>query len=156
AVTGFGPAPNGTPVGFSLLNNTAGATFVGGNACTTSGGTCSVQITSSSAGTVDIHPTTTFLVGGHSLTPARGDGKSGASADANKRYVDARITLPPGTAVNAVGQPHTITATVQQDDGLTAGQGGDGVTGFAPAPNGTTVTFSLVNNTAGATFVGGN
>ena len=153
--TGFGPAPNGTLVTFSLVNNTAGATFVGGNTCTTTAGTCTVQINSSTAGSVNIHATTTFLVGGVSLTRATGTGGLN-SADANKVYVDAQIDLTPLTATNAVGDPHTITAHVQQDDGLPAGAPGDGVTGFGPAPNGTLVTFSLVNNTAGASFVGGN
>ena len=153
--TGFGPAPNGTLVTFSLVNNTAGASFVGGNTCTTTAGTCTVQINSSTAGSVNIHATTTFLVGGVSLTRATGTGGLN-SADANKVYVDAQIDLTPLTATNAVGDPHTITAHVQQDDGLPAGAPGDGATGFGPAPNGTLVTFSLVNNTAGASFVGGN
>ena len=154
-VTGFAPAPNGTLVTFSLLNNTAGAAFVGGvNTCTTTGGTCSVQINTSTAGGVDIHATTTFSVGGVSLTRATGTGGLN-SADAHKTYVDAQIDLSPLTATNIVNQAHTITATVQQDDGIPAAGGGDGVTGFAPAPNGTLVTFSLLNNTAGAAFVGG-
>src|SRR5262249_20438390 len=40
------------------------------------------------------------------------------------------------TATNEVGDPHTFTVTVMQDDGLTAAQGGDGVTGFTNAGNG--------------------
>src|SRR6185369_12035484 len=155
--TGFGPAPNGTLVTFSLLNNTAGAAFVGGvNTCTTTGGTgqCSVQINTSTAGGVDIHATTTFNVLTVSLTRATGTGGLN-SADAHKTYVNAQIDVSPLTATNAVNSPHTITATVQQDDGIPAAGGGDGVTGFAPAPNGTLVTFSLLNNTAGAAFVGG-
>jgi hypothetical protein len=155
--TGFGPAPNGTQVTFTLLNNTAGATFVGGvNTCTTAGGTgtCSVQINTSTAGGVDIHATTTFNVLTVSLTRATGTGGLN-SADAHKTYVDAQIDVSPLNATNPVGAAHTITATVQQDDGIPAAGGGDGVTGFGPAPNGTLVTFSLLNNTAGATFVGG-
>ena len=156
--TGFGPAPDGTLVTFSLTNNAAGATFVGGvNTCTTSGGTgtCTVQINSTSAGGVDIHATTTFSVLGVSLTRATGDGLSGDGVDVHKTYVNAQIDLSPLTATNEVNSAHTITATVQQDDGIPAAGGGDGVTGFGPAPNGTLVTFSLLNNTAGAAFVGG-
>ena len=47
-----------------------------------------------------------------------------------------------------------------EDDGLPATMNGvsigDGVTGFTPAPAGTTVTFSLANNTAGATITSTN
>jgi hypothetical protein len=153
ATTGFGPAPNGTLVTFSLPGG--GATFVGGiNTCTTSGGTgqCTVQINSSSAGTVTIHATTTFSVQNVSLTRATGDGLSGDSVDAKKTYVDAKISLTPPTATNEVGHAHTITATVLQDDGIPAGAPGDGATGFGPAPDGTTVQFSLPGG--GATFVG--
>lgn len=157
AATGFGPAPDGTLVTFSLLNNTAGAAFVGGvNTCTTTGGTgtCTVQINTSTAGGVDIHATTTFSVLGVSLTRSTGTGGLN-SADAHKTYVDAQIDVSPLTATNEVNSAHTITATVQQDDGIPAGAPGDAVTGFGPAPNGTLVTFSLLNNTAGAAFVGG-
>ena len=269
--TGFGPAPDGTLVTFSLLNNTAGATFVAGNTCLTSGGTgtCSVQITSSTVGGVDVRATTTFGVVGVNLTRTTNDGVSGDGVDshknyvsgtititpsavnevnhqhtftvvvtqapgaatpatsanititpspapgsvtnncvnpvafsgntatctyiinnasaglftvnasavftiggvtitrstngsggnsgpATKRFVDAQIDLSPLTATNPVNQAHTVTATVQQDDGLPSGAPGDGATGFGPAPNGVTVTFSLLNNTAGATFVAGN
>ena len=58
---------------------------------------------------------------------------------------DAKITLSPLTATNSVGSPHTITATVQQNAG----------SGFVAAPDGTLVTFSLLNNTAGAAFTTG-
>jgi len=54
------------------------------------------------------------------------------SGDAVKTFVDAKISIAPN-ATNEVGQPHTFTVTVLQDDGLTAAQGGDGVTGFTAA-----------------------
>ena len=158
--TGFGPAPAGTLVTFSLpaATNTAGATFVGGvNTCLTilATGKCTVQINTSTAGSVDIHATTTFSVLGD---PDRATGTGGLnSADANKIYVDAQIDLSPLTATNEVNHAHTIEAFVQQDDGRPSGAPGDGATGFGPAPAGTLVTFSLpaATNTAGATFVGG-
>src|SRR5437899_100978 len=88
-VTGVGPAPNGTLVTFSLLNNAAGATFVGSvNTCTTTAGMCSVQINTTSAGGVDIRATTTFVVGGQTITRSTGDGLSGDSGNAHKTYVD--------------------------------------------------------------------
>jgi hypothetical protein len=143
--SGFVPAPDGTTVNFSLLNNAAGAAFVGSvSSCTTTGGTCSVSINTSTPGGVDIRATTTVTVLGVSLTRTTGDGLSGDSADAHKTYVDATIAVTPLTATNAVNQAHLITATVQQNTG----------SGFVAAPNGTLVTFSLPTNTAGATFVG--
>jgi hypothetical protein len=81
------------------------------------------------------------------------DGVAPNSGDAVKTFVDAFITLTPLTDTNLVNDPHTVTATVQQDDGLSAAQGGDGVDGFGPAPDGTVVSFTLLNNTAGADFV---
>ena len=112
-----------------------------------------MTITTTSTGTVDIHATTTFTVGGVSLTRSTGSGGNN-SADANKRFVDAQIDLSPLTDTNGITEIHTITATVQQDDGLAANTGGgDAVTGFGPAPDGTTVTFSFSQNTIGAVFV---
>lgn len=91
--SGWSSAPNGTLVTFSLLNNTAGAAFVGGiNTCTTTSGACSVQINSSTPGSVDIHATTTFTVGGVSLTRAS-DGTHGSSGDANKLYVAGALHI---------------------------------------------------------------
>jgi hypothetical protein len=54
---------------------------------------------------------------------------------------DAQIDLTPLLATNEVNDAHTITATVQQDDGVPAGPPGDAVTGFGPAPDGTVVTL---------------
>ena len=56
------------------------------------------------------------------------------------KVVDAQIDVSPLTATNEVNDAHTITATVQQDAG----------SGWEAAPDGTVVTFSLLNNTAGA------
>ena len=41
------------------------------------------------------------------------------------------------TSAKAAPLQNTITCTIQQDDGKLAAEGGDGVTGLAPAPNGT-------------------
>src|SRR5262249_850116 len=80
-----------------------------------------------------------------------------ASASATVLIVDAGIQLSPLTAANAVGAVHKVTVTIEQDDGIAAGQSfggftGDGTTGFGPAPNGTTATITLPTNTANATF----
>lgn len=112
-VTGFGPAPDGTVVTFSLSNNSAGATFVSGNSCTINNGlgTCSIQINSTSAGSVTIDATTTFSVGGVSLTRATGDGLSGDGSSVSKRFVDANISITPLSATNEVNHPHVFTIT---------------------------------------------
>jgi hypothetical protein len=141
---------SGATVDFSLLNNTAGASFVGGDSnCVTSGaGTCSIQINGTQAGSVEIQGTTTVTVLGESITRTTGTADNtaaGGSGNADKDYVNLRISLSPLLATNQVGEAHTITATVQQDTG----------SGFT-AVSGATVTFSLSNNTAGATFVAGN
>jgi adhesin/invasin len=135
AANGLGPAPDGTLVTFSLPTNTAGATFVAGNTCTTSAGSCSVQITSNAAGNVAIHGTTTFTVGGLSLTRATGDTHLGDSADGQKTYVDANIQISPLTATNEVGTPHAFTGHVNVNSGG----------GFVNAPDGTTISFTVLS-----------
>ena len=128
-VSGFGPV-SGETVTFSLLNNTAGAVFVpaGANTCTTNAsGQCSIQITSSTTGDVDIRATSTFSVGGVSLTRTTGTGAPN-SADANKVFVNGRISVSPLTDTNEITDEHTVTATVEQDDGLAPG-GFDPVSG---------------------------
>jgi hypothetical protein len=75
-----------------------------------------------------------------------GSGPSG-SGPATKRFVDLKISIGPPEASNTVGDPHTFTVTVQQDDGLPANTGGgDAATGFGPVPDGTGVTVTLVNS----------
>ena len=56
----------------------------------------------------------------------------------------AQIDIDPPSAFNEIGDNHVVTATVQVHNG-------DG--SYVNAPNGTLVTFSLVNNTASADFV---
>ena len=108
-------------------------------------GQTTTVFTSASAGLVTGHAAVTLVVGGQTLVRET-NGLAGNSGDAVKRFVDARIVLTPLTDTNPINAPHVVTATVQQDDGLTAAQGGDGITGFGPAPNGTLVTLSLVNS----------
>ena len=148
----------GAVVQFSLPVNNAGAVFTGtppvSSCTTTAAGTCSIQITSSGTGTVDIRAATTINVGG--LNVSRSTTSTGTKTDANKRFVNAQIDLSPLTATNSITENHVITATVQQDDGLPANTGGgDAVSGYGPPPTGTLVTFTFSQNTIGATFVGG-
>ena len=73
------------------------------------------------------------------------DSTHGSSGSATKRFVDGRISITP-SAVNEVGEAHTFTVLVEQNDGLTAAQGGDGVTGFGPVTVGNAdVTLTNAN-----------
>jgi hypothetical protein len=161
-VTGFAPAA-GQSVTVALANlngaSTPATSFTG---TTNAAGQFQVTFTSATAGLVVGNASTSFVVGGQTLVrdtdPATAAVSGpGGSGPATKRFVDARIVLTPPSAVNPVNDPHVITAAVYQDDGLPAGApGGDAVTGFGPVPNGTAVSFSLVNSGgATAAFVGG-
>jgi len=79
----------GVPVKASLPSDSASSTFVGGSTCTTSSvadstlGTCTVTISSPTAGQTTVHASfTNFSVGGVPLSRATGDGKSQDSANA--------------------------------------------------------------------------
>ncbi|HYV08140.1 MAG TPA: prealbumin-like fold domain-containing protein, partial [Thermoplasmata archaeon] len=134
-VDGFGPAPEGTLVEFSFAFNSAGATFVGPDFCYTSVGSCSIVIVAHSAGTVVVHATTTFSVGGETLTRATGtDGQN--SADAIKIFIDARIFIGPDDT-NGIGEEHTFTVLVLVDYG--------GGAGPQAVPEGTHPTVTLTD-----------
>ena len=139
-VDGWAPAVGAT-VDFSLLLNDANAVFVGGDddCVTGAAGTCLITITTSDPGDVDIHATTTFSVGGVSMTRTTNTGGNN-SADANKVFVDGYITIAPD-ATNPVGVPHTFTVTVFKNLGL-----GDGYV----AASGEHVTFTLTNGGSAA------
>src|SRR6266571_4320627 len=82
-------------------------------------GQCTIVFTSNDAGLVTGHASVMLDVLGVSLTRST-NGISPNSADSIKRFVDASITItPPG--VNEVGDPHTFTVTVMQDDGSGSG-----------------------------------
>lgn len=122
--TGESAAPDGTVVSFSLSNNDAGADFIDdgadsdgdlieGNDCVTSGGVgqCSVSITTTGTGDVDIDAATTFSVSGVSLTRST-DGTGSNSDNANKIFVDASIALSPLDDTNNINSQHVFTVTV--------------------------------------------
>jgi hypothetical protein len=137
AGSGSVPAP-GVLVNFSIV--TGSATFVGASSCTTTAaGTCTITITSLSAGTNVINATATWTVNGVSITRSTGDNLHLDGSNVQKTFVDASISLSPLTKTNFVGTNHTITATVTQDLGTGAGS--------VPAP-GVTVTFSIVSGDA--------
>jgi hypothetical protein len=158
--SGFVNAPDGTVIRFAvasgpgiIVGTNVSTTALDPPQCTTSGGTgsCSVFLYSTTAGLTTVNASTSVSVGGTTLARTT-DGIAPNTGPLTKQWVDAQIDLSPLNATNVLGQQHVITALVQQDDGLAAGaQGGDAATGFGPAA-GKTVTFSLLNNTAGATF----
>ncbi|MCL4835097.1 MAG: MSCRAMM family adhesin SdrC, partial [Caldilineaceae bacterium] len=106
-------------------------------------------INGANAGSVDLQATSTVVVSSQSITrttATTANTNAGGSGNATKTYVDLRISLSPLTDTNPVNEPHTFTATVQQNTG----------SGWGNVPNGTTVIFSLLNNTANASFTAGN
>lgn len=148
-------AASGETVVFSIASGTA--VFVGGdNDCVTDGaGQCSVQITSSTPGEVVIHASSAVNVSDPDyVSPASvvinvttepiGTDLNDNGNDVRKVYVDARIQLTPQDDDNVLNDPHVLTATVQMNTG----------SGWVNAPDGTTVTFSIVSGSA--TFVGGD
>jgi hypothetical protein len=155
-VTGFGPAPDGTNPVVTLTDSNGAISNISSNTCASPGtvnGSCSVTFTSNTAGRVTGHAAVTFSVGGVSLT--RETNTAGNSGDAVKRFVDAKISIGPDD-INNVGDSHTFTVTVQQDDGLTAAQGGDGVSGFGPAPDGTNPVVTLTDSSGAISNISSN
>jgi len=109
--------------GTTLINDGSG----------TSGGTCTVVFTANKAGKVTGHAEADVVVGGQTIHVETG-GSGGKTGDAVKFFVDAFITIAPNDT-NSIGESHTFTVTVQQNDG----SGG----GFGNAPDGTVVTVTL-------------
>src|SRR5205823_2104701 len=118
--TGFANAPAGTLITFSISGGPGG--FDGPSTCTTltNTGECTVQIKSTVVGTTTVHASTSVTVGGVVLGRATGDANAGDTADAGKTWEDARITISPN-GTNEVGNSHTFTVLVEQNDGSAAG-----------------------------------
>lgn len=110
----WGPADDGTLVTFSITNsNGATASFVGGNTCTTISGSCSVTINSPTAGDVSIDASSSPVILGITVNVATGTGGEN-SADAQKDYVNARISITPPTSTNEVNDDHNFIVKVEQ------------------------------------------
>jgi Prealbumin-like fold domain len=142
------PAPDGTKPTVTLTDANGAVNNVTSNTCANPGtvnGTCSVTFSSNTAGTVTGHAEADVSFGGETFHVAT-DGTGNNSGNAVKRFVDAKISIGPDDT-NSVGESHTFTVNVQQNDGLAAGApGGDAVSGFGPAPNGTTPTVTLTDS----------
>src|SRR5439155_818881 len=80
-------------------------------------------------------------VNGVTATRGTGDSHTGDSGPATKTFVDEIISIAP-SATNAVGQPHTFTATVLEDLG-------DGKGYVVPVAN-QAVTITLTNTNGAA------
>jgi uncharacterized repeat protein (TIGR01451 family) len=114
--------------------------------CTSAGpntdanGECKITFVSNTAGTVTGNASATLVVNGASIT-VQTNGVAPSSGAAVKTFVDANIQVTPASAINPIGTTHTLTGHVNVNAGP----------GFANAPAGTTINFSL---TGPASFVG--
>jgi hypothetical protein len=141
------PAPDGTIATVTLTDDNGDPVTPTTDTCAspgTVGGTCSVTFSSDTPGEITGHAAADVDIGNttiHVETDATGDN----SGDATKRFVDAQIGITPDDT-NSIGEDHTFTVEVEQDDGLAADEGGDGVDGFGPAPHGTTVDVTLTDS----------
>ncbi len=90
--TGFVNAPAGTTINFTKLS---GPGNLSAASCLTvlATGSCSVTLTSSTAGQTVVKAATDVTVAGLVLHRETGDGLAGDSANANKTFVDANIQI---------------------------------------------------------------
>jgi hypothetical protein len=140
---GFVNAPAGTVINFSLTNS-GGATAVfvpaapAGATCNTVGatGSCTVTISSPTAGSTQIHATTTVSVGGVSLTRSTGDSHAGDSPDASKIWDSSAVTTQIHNAAHQVVTTVAVGTTVHDRVSVTG-------TGATPTGN---VTFDWFLN----------
>src|SRR5439155_1090766 len=145
-VTGFAPAPDGTNPVVTLTDANGAISNISSNTSASTGTvnvTCSVTYTTNTAGTVTGHAKVTFSVGGGSLTRET-DNTHGTTGDAVKRFVDAKISIAPD-ATFVVGESHQFAVHFLPTRRSSDVQGGDGVTGFGPAPDGTNPVVTLTD-----------
>lgn len=149
----FVNAPDGTVIDYAIVSGPG--SFVGGDDdCTTSGGTgsCSVSITSASAGTTVVSASTSVQVGPITVQRStNGNAGPGGSGNAVKEWVDAYVKVTPDD-INPVNQQHVFTV----EFGVLPG-GADSVTldslsaDVSPNPNG-----GEVSTCGSPTPLGGN
>jgi uncharacterized repeat protein (TIGR01451 family) len=131
-------AAGSVPVTVTLTNTNGSTTSpLTYNVTTDNAGHASVTFTSATAGEVIGNASTTFSVGGVTLTRATGDSNAGDSGPATKFFEDAQISIAPN-ATNGLTELHTFTVTVLAN-------AGDG-SGYVPAVNApVTVTLTGQN-----------
>ena len=105
----WGPVVGATPI-YSLDNVGANGAMTSENCSdgTNASGQCSVTIVSADTGTTTIHAETSITVADIALSRQTETG-------AVKTWVNAGISINPGSATNAVGDAHTFTITVSAD-----------------------------------------
>ena len=130
--SGFVPAPDGSEVTFDVMSGPG--SFAGASSCTTTGGSCSVELTSDASGVTTVSATTEVVVAGVPLTRTTGTGDNNGG-NAVETWVDAYITIGSDDS-NGIGDAASLTVTVWEDDG--SGRG------FLPAA-GAPVTVTLGN-----------
>ncbi|MCL7452912.1 MAG: SpaA isopeptide-forming pilin-related protein [Anaerolineae bacterium] len=139
------PAADATIVTVELTDANGAVSNISSDTCANPGtvnGECTVTFSSDSAGTVAGHASATVTIFGDEF-PVETDGTGDNSDDAVKTYVDAYITIA-ADDTNEVGDPHTFTVTVYEDDGSGAG--------FLPAA-GEDVDFTLTDSNGAASVL---
>jgi hypothetical protein len=140
---GFVAAPGVDVTAILSALSTTGT--ISGGTCATdptdSAGKCTVVVSSDVAGQAIVDASATVDVDGV-LIDVSSTGYGAATIDNVKTWVDAYITIGED-GLNKVGDPHTFTVNLFQDDGLATG--GDGVDGWAPAPDGTFISVTLTD-----------
>ena len=128
---GFVAAPDGESIAFDVTSGPGGLATP---SCVTSGGNgaCSVMLQSSATGLSSIEASWSGVI-----VTAEGTASAVADATAVKRWIDARLTLSPAQSADQAGADHVITAQLSFDYGNGSG--------FAAAPAGETITFSIVS-----------
>ena len=130
----FGPA-EGAEVTATI--DSGPGSFVGQNICTTgSAGTCTVTISSAGTGLTTVSASAIVPVNGETRTVST-TAVSGDSSPADKRWVDARLSLTPPKDANQVGDTHTFTAHLEFDYGDDEG--------FVDAPADETIDLGVVD-----------
>jgi uncharacterized repeat protein (TIGR01451 family) len=134
---GFVPA-SGEHVDVTLTDSNGATHSAPTGSCTNAGpntdagGQCTITFTSGSAGKVTAHATSTLNVSGTTITVST-SGAAGSSVDAIKTFVDANIQITPPNAINPISTNHVLTAHVNVNAGA----------GFANAPDGTQISFTI-------------
>ena len=133
------------------ISGLAGASITGGTCTTTvtdSSGQCTVVVNSTATGTATVNASGSVLVGGVTI-PVATDGANAyvGHISNTKTWVDARISI--GTSgTNKVGDPHTFTVTVEQNDG-TGWSAASGVDVTGSTDFGTLTTGTCTTDTSG-------
>jgi len=131
----------------AVLDDLSTQGSITGGSCLTdstdAAGQCTVTVNSDVAGVAIVDASATVDVSGVFIDVAT-DGYGADVVENTKTWVDAYITINPPEDTNTVGDPHTFTIAVFQDDGRPASEG-DGVDGWTAAPDGTPVDVDLTD-----------